>query len=687
MIEQRLISENSLNSITLLQNLVNKDPQSYYEEFIQQYSHFESLKNIFSASCLSEEQCEFFGQIIFFLSSVCKHFSKETADFPEILQKILINNHTSLTPSLREKIIQCLSILRNKNVLSSESLIQTLFPLLLIYSGSSYVGSEHAKSTRSKIFTTLISVLKNENSKSKNQKLNRSTQALFFSLLDSKDINGLWVVKIVRELWRRGVWDDSRTVELMIQATLHPELKISILAISFFLNLDKEKTNTLKSQEIDEESDFDIGFIRHKMSVNKKTSKRNENYKKFLKMMKKRKSKKNDIQLNFSAIHLLRDPQGFSEKLFDKYLDGHVKQRLDLKHKILIMTLLSRLIGVHKLSINGIYTYFLRYLTLKQRNVTQILVAVVQSTHDLVPVDLITTLIRKISDEFISDGVKEEAAALGLNTIREILIRCPSAINETLLTDLVEYKKSKSKIVFSAARSLITLFRNIAPELLKKKDRGKAAYLKQKQKNQLLGSQEENSIFTSIPGIDLLVKWKKNEDESNELTSDESNIEIEDNDLKSLVDIDTENTNLENKTDRQKKLENFLSSTILTEKDFKKLKEIQLETGLNEFIGSKTANENEIPSESLESNTKRKLLREEKILWAKKDKTDQKYGPNRDKKNKTSSTTNKEKSKAKNYLMMINKKSIKGKQKVSLRDKQKILRAHVTRQKKNKKKH
>ena len=45
------------------------------------------------------------------------------------------------------------------------------------------------------------------------------------------------------------------------------------------------------------------------------------------------------------------------------------------------------------------------------------------------------------------------------------------------LQDLTAYKKYKEKAVASAARSLITLFREIAPYMLEKKDRGRGADL------------------------------------------------------------------------------------------------------------------------------------------------------------------------------------------------------------------
>lgn len=60
-----------------------------------------------------------------------------------------------------------------------------------------------------------------------------------------------------------------------------------------------------------------------------------------------------------------------------------------------------------------------------------------------------------------------------LNTVREICTRCPLAMNETLLEDLIRYKQYKDRSVMMAARSLIGTFRRVMPHLLRKKDRGR----------------------------------------------------------------------------------------------------------------------------------------------------------------------------------------------------------------------
>jgi protein SDA1 len=135
------------------------------------------------------------------------------------------------------------------------------------------------------------------------------------------------------------------------------------------------------------------------------------------------------------------------------------------------MQLLSRVMGAHKLCVLGFYSYIVKYLTYHQLRVPSILVALAQAVHDLTPPDAIAPVIRKIANEFVHPGVASEVIAAGLNAIREVCRRQPWAMEEDLLGDLVEYRKSKEKGVIAAARGLLQLYREINPGMLKRSER------------------------------------------------------------------------------------------------------------------------------------------------------------------------------------------------------------------------
>lgn len=698
-------------NIALLQNLIRRDPLSYRDEFLLQFRHYESLRDIFLLDPYSSaEQCEEFVELIGFVAHMCSCFPKETNEFPQTIMDMLSQRHDQLPHELREKLVQNIVMLRNKGIITSEALVQCLFPVLV---------ATDSKALRSQIYTSVITLIKTVNQGTRNQKLNRAVQALLFNLLTDAEANGLWATKITRELWRRGVWDDSRTVEIMTQAATHSNLKVAVSAAKFFLGADKEREDAAAEEEEEEDDSVDVTALKHKYSVNKKNSKKSKKLEAALRASNKKKTHHSATYLNFSAIQLLRDPQGFADSIYTTHL-LHGK-RLGLDEKILFVNLVARMVGVHKLTVLGLYSFFLKYLTPKQKDVTQFLAAAAQSSHDLVPPDVISPVVRRVADEFVSDGVAAEVAAAGINTIREIVSRAPLSIDQTLLQDLIEYKGSKSKPVMMAARSLISLFRELDPSMLKARDRGKVAHMA------LRAGELSNSAIkfgdqrgtTGIDGLDLLMKWKeenqKNEgdnaedDNEWEVASDSDKdsddedetgwVNVESDNDYSVSDSDDENAKKKKKTadkeeesskpaevDPAKAHEDFIklaSTTVLTPADFAKIEELKAEAGIAKALGVKMLrNEDSVEASALVGPQKFKEAREERIAKAKENQSND-HGSKRGTKlaQKDHSTTNKQKQRKKNFMMLIHKKDVQGKAKRSLRDKSKALRAHIEKQK------
>ncbi len=135
------------------------------------------------------------------------------------------------------------------------------------------------------------------------------------------------------------------------------------------------------------------------------------------------------------------------------------------------MQLLSRVMGAHKLCVLGFYTYIVKYLTHHQLRVPAILVSLAQSVHDLTPPDALVPVIQKLAHEFVHPGVSSEVIAAGINAIREVCRRQPWAMEEDMLGDLVEYRKSRDKAVTAAARGLLQLYREVNPGMLKRRER------------------------------------------------------------------------------------------------------------------------------------------------------------------------------------------------------------------------
>lgn len=316
-------------------------------------------------------------------------------------------------------------------------------------------------------------------------------------------------MNITRELWKRQIWTDAKAVEIMKEASLSENEKVIAGGVRFFLGGDKEREEAEDSSS-DEEETVDMNRLRHQMGINKKTKKRDRDLKRAAATVKRKERKKNAPHpLNFSALHLLHDPQGFAEQLFSKHLQPS-KSKLTLESKLLILQLVTRLVGLHKLTLNSLYSYFLKYLTPRQQSVTTFLACLAQGAHNLVPPDLLEPCVQKIANEFVSEASAGEVAAAGLNAIREICARQPLAMSDTLLQDLVMYRKSKDKGVMMAAKGLLSLYREVGANLLKRRDRGKEASMELRRgevKERRFGEVEEGGI----EGIELLEAWKEEE--------------------------------------------------------------------------------------------------------------------------------------------------------------------------------
>ena len=294
----------------------------------------------------------------------------------------------------------------------------------------------------------------------------------------------------------------------MKEASLADNEKVILGGVRFFLGGDKEREE-LEDESSDEEA-VDMGRLKHQMAINKKNKKKARMMDNAVATVKKKERKKKQPHpLNFSAFHLLHDPQGFAEALFSKHLQN-TRSKLNLEQKLLVLQLVSRLVGLHKLTVISLYSYFLKYLTPRQPSVTSFMASLAQATHNLVPPDVLEPLVQKIANEFVSEAAAAEVASAGLNAIREICVRQPLAMNDTLLQDLVMYRKSKDKGVMMAAKGLLSLYREVGADMLKKRDRGKEAAMglrSGQRKEQRFGEE----VVGEIEGLELLERWKEEE--------------------------------------------------------------------------------------------------------------------------------------------------------------------------------
>ena len=347
------------------------------------------------------------------------------------------------------------------------------------------------------------------------------------------------------------------------------------------------------------------------------------------------------------------------------------------------------------------------------------------------PPDAIEPLIVKIANEFVSEASASEVAAAGINAIREVAIRQPLCMNETLLQDLVQYQKSKDKGVVMAAKGLQSLYREVYPELLQKKYRGKEATMGLRSgetKQRKFGEQEAGGI----EGIELLEKYK-DEQKAKKLAEKEEGDKADDSDdegfnsdewevgsdtsmssggwINVSDDEDEEPATKRAKTDSEApdlvgaekldvseatRLSKLATTSILTPADLLKLQELRMEASVDKALGSTSKRKKELIQRHIDEGVTaddielpatlgKKTTKEERRALAADGK------PGRDEHKSTQairkskkeaegkSTTNKEKARKKNFLMTLGKARQKNKR--SLTETRRALKAHVAKAK------
>ncbi|KAI1659208.1 SDA1-domain-containing protein [Daldinia decipiens] len=709
-----------------LQYKIRKDPEAYEKEFIENWQQFDAAHEKFLAAPVGADSNSLitFREQIDLIAHCAELYPQIAATFPDDLKDVLTKHHAVLEPTLREKIVSSLTLLRRKDVIDSNYLLTTLFPILI---------STPSKSLRMILYQKILSDIRNTNTKTKNHRVNRTMQTVLYNLVtsDRSSPKALWAVKLVRELWRRQIWSDAKTVDIMRQACLADNEKVISGGVRFFLGGDKEREE-YEDESSDEET-IDIRKVKHSIEINKKTKKSKKALDRAVDKVKRQDRKKNAPHpLNFPALHLLQDPQGFSENLFEKHLQNS-KSRLSLESKLLVLQLVTRLVGLHKLTVISLYSWFIKYISPRQQSASSFLASLAQGTHNLVPPDAIEPLIQKIANEFVSEASASEVCSAGLNAIREICARQPLAMNETLLQDLVEYRKSKDKGVMMAAKGLLSLYREKGADMLRKKDRGKDATMGLRSgdlKQPKFGEEQVGEI----EGLELLAKWKeeqkkqkraegdvpegaeKGEDEENDWDSDDWEVASTDSsDSGEWIRVSDSEDEAEPEPDAKRQKVNpddpeeddkenaeneaidfikLATTQILTPADLAKLRELRMEANIDKAMGSsKRKKELEsrhvdegLTAEHIEAPSRlRKSTKEERIALAKEGKPDREEHKSTQairkskKEAEGKSSTNKEKARKKNFMMTLGK--AKSKQKRSLVTTRNILKNHIDRSK------
>nr|XP_020041757.1 protein SDA1 homolog isoform X3 [Castor canadensis] len=671
--------------------------------FLQQYNHYRSNVEIFKLQ--PNKPSKELAELVMFLAQIGHCYPEQLSSFPQELKDLLSYNHTVLDPDLRMTFCKALILLRNKNLINPSGLLELFFELLRC----------HDKLLRKTLYTHIVTDIKNINAKHKNNKVN-VVSTLLFSVLaaschqciqpslsvlqilqnfmytmlrDSNATAAKMSLDVMIELYRRNIWNDAKTVNVITTACFSKVTKILVAALTFFLGKDEDEKQDSDSESEDEGPTARDLLVQY--ATGKKSSKNKKKLEKAMKVLKKQKKKKKPEVFNFSAIHLIHDPQDFAEKLL-KQLENS-KERFEVR--MMLMSLISRLVGIHELFLFNFYPFVQRFLQPHQREVTKILLFAAQASHHLVPPEIIQSLLMTVANNFVTDKNSGEVMTVGINAIKEITARCPLAMTEELLQDLAQYKTHKDKNVMMSARTLIQLFRTLNPQMLQKKFRGKPTEASLEARVQEYGELDAKDY---IPGAEVLEVEKEENAENDEDGWESASLSEEEDADGEWVDVHhssdeeqqeiTEKLNNMPVEERKAKAAAISTSRVLTQEDFQKIRMAQMRKELNAAPG-KAQKRKYIEIDSDEESRgellslrdierlhkKPKSDKETRLATAMAGKTDRKeFVRKKTKINPFSSSTNKEKKKQKNFMMMRYSQNVRSKTRRSFREKQLALR-------------
>lgn len=384
------------DNLPQLQNLIKRDPESYKDDFIQQFRHYESVLEIFQLT--PDKENKSLDELVMFMAQVAQCYPEELKAFPQQLVDLLRNHSTNLDPEMRSTFCRALILLRNKQLISALDILELFFQLL----------NCPDKNLRSFLQSHIITDIKNMNAKGKDMRLNSTLQNFMYAQLKNANPKAAKMsIDIMIDLYKKNVWNDAKTVNVIATIGCFSKCtKVMVASLKFFLGIDADE----EAEDSAEEDEPDLKAALMANRVNKKTKKRKKQLdaakKEYVKAQKK---KKKAPAFNFSAVHLIHNPQGMAEDLFRQLQNTNDRFEVKMMH----LDVISRLIGIHELFLFTFYPYVTRFIVPHQRMVTRILQFAAQAAHELVPPEIIEPVIRTLVNNFVTERNSSDVMAIG----------------------------------------------------------------------------------------------------------------------------------------------------------------------------------------------------------------------------------------------------------------------------------
>ena len=442
-------------------------PAEHVEEIQAAYDKFMVQADLYTEQ--PNEINKDFIRLIYDLSHVVHHHSF-AKDFLDRCFSFLETHPESLSPDVRIALVQAIIVLHNHDIIDTISLIDHFMPLFRL----------NDKNVRRTVYGHFYNRLPFK------QTLDIKKTLQKYVYHDDSRVS-FKVLKLIIDVFHKENKVDTQTINFMARCLEIKNTRLLNAIVSFFLDPYDVNQNALDEQDIEEMRQK----AEHVYQVNAK-NKKNE------KMLAKVKKMKATLpQDPVQVIQCLDDPQKFIIKLYSLLAQPeNVKLFKQREHQIRAMELISKIMVQFQLDFDQFFSWSLRFVRPNYEDITKLLSILASAVHSTTNPEVVYELIKTIADRFVVEHLDEEVIIIGMNTIREICAKNPYGMTPELLEDLCQYKRESIKGVVMAARGIISVFRELRPDILPKADR--ARYKNDKEEALAFGEESQNTILDSV---------------------------------------------------------------------------------------------------------------------------------------------------------------------------------------------
>jgi protein SDA1 len=300
-------------TLTLLQSRIAKDSVSYRDEFLLRLRHFDAQCALVAQN--PESASDEFAELATFLANTASKYTHDVADFGPKLVGLLENYAAQFSQDVRRRLCVAAMTLRARGLLPPARLLELLLGLLRVPD----------RQLRATLLQRIVADVRAANRKGRNQRLNGALQNVLAKLSGEGGPPARLALGLLVELYRRGVWADARTVNIVADTAVCGDSRLAATALQFFVAPSEAAAATgVGKPDADSDSETDAvkalrrAVLSHARAGKHKTKK----MRKLLEAAERKPSAKDAAPADVAALRLLHDPQTFVEKLLARCRGG-----------------------------------------------------------------------------------------------------------------------------------------------------------------------------------------------------------------------------------------------------------------------------------------------------------------------------------------------------------------------------